>query len=266
MDRPLVVLDTETATLRGAPHLLELAALRIVDGEVADRFEALVRPQVAIEPEATAIHGIDESMILAAGDAGEVLERFGAWVGDDWMVAHNAEFDARVLGFECARWRVEPPPGVVLDTLRLARKLIPEAPDHKLETLCHFLELEDGEHHRALADAAWCWQVLEHCIERLGGAVGAAQLLARCGTPVTIERWRPRVARALKPRLRPLERACHARERVTLVYGDGEAPPVPLAVLPHFVYDLGEKSYLEAQCLTSGLLKTYRLDRVHKVV
>src|SRR6185295_7974553 len=104
MDRPLVFLDTETATLRGAPHLLEIGAVRVVEGEVVDRFDSLVRPQVPIEEGASVIHGIVDEDVRDAADAREVLERFGAWVGADPMAAHNARFDAGVIGFECIRW------------------------------------------------------------------------------------------------------------------------------------------------------------------
>lgn len=268
MDRPLVIFDTETATWRGAPHLLEIGAVRVLGGEVVEHFESLARPEVPIDPEVTAIHGIDDAMVIDAPPTAEVLAKFLAWLGDDWMAAHNAEFDARVLGFECVRWRLDVPSGLVIDTLRLARKFIRDAPDHKLQTLCEHLELEEGVHHRALADATWAWQVLEECAHRAKGGepVGVAELASLAGTPLTVERCKPRVAKSLKPRLRPLADACEARERITLYYGEPPEPPTPLAVLPHFLYDLGEKSYLEAECLRSGTLKTYRLDRVQRVL
>jgi DNA polymerase III epsilon subunit family exonuclease len=266
MDLPLVILDTETATLGGPPHLLEIGAVRSVDGEIVDRFEALVRPEVRVDPAASEFHGISDAMVAEAEPAASVLARFNQWVGDDAIAAHGAEFDGRVLAFEYARARLQPPQGWLIDTLRLSRRMIPEAPDHKLTTLCEHLELEDGLHHRALADAVWCWKVLEACIERMGPApVSVAQLVHEAGAPLTLASCRPRVRSMLKPRLRPLERACTAREQVTLLYGDGESAPVPLSVLPRVLYDLGERSYLEAECLTSGTIKTYRLDRVQKV-
>jgi len=85
LDRPIVFLDTETATLLGAPHLLEIGAVRVVDGEAVDRFDTLVRPQVPIEAEATAIHGIPDDAVRDAPDAGEAIARFLSWLGDDWM-------------------------------------------------------------------------------------------------------------------------------------------------------------------------------------
>ena len=113
MARPIVVLDTETTASRGAPHLLELAALRVVGGEVVDQFESLVRPEVPIEAESGALHGITDADVAGAPVAPEVLAAFLAWLGDDWMAAHDAPKDARVLGFELARARLGSPHGAL---------------------------------------------------------------------------------------------------------------------------------------------------------
>ena len=158
LDRPIVVVDTETAALSGAPHLLEIGAIRIEDGEVTDQFESLVAPAIEVEADATEIHGITNEAVRTAPLAHDVLTRFTEWVGGDWLCAHSAGFDARVLGFEHARTGAPIPTSPFLCTLKLARRHIPESPDHKLETLCQFLDLEDGVHHRALADAVWCWK------------------------------------------------------------------------------------------------------------
>src|SRR5262245_22584790 len=108
----------------------------------------LVRPQVPVEERASAIHGIADEDVRDAPDAGEAIARFSEWLGDDWMVAHGARFDAGVLGFECVRWDLPMPTGPMLDTVKLARKLIPDAPDHKLSTLCQWLEIEATIYHR----------------------------------------------------------------------------------------------------------------------
>lgn len=265
LDRPIVVVDTETATLSGAPHLLELGAVRVENGEVVDQFETLVAPTVAIDEDATAIHGISEDDVRRAPMAGPALASFAEWAGDAWLCAHNAGFDARVLGFEHARTGAAVPGAPFLCTLKLARRHIPESPDHKLQTLCQHLDLEDGDHHRALADSVWCWQVLEECAERAETS-SASELLAQCGTPVTIPGFMPGPPR-MKPRLRPLTEAVREGNEVTLMYGGGDTGvPAPVPVLPRLLYERHKKSYLEAECLRSGLLKTYLLDRIQKVV
>jgi DNA polymerase III epsilon subunit-like protein len=265
MDRPLVVLDVETATARGAPHLLEIGAARVVEGEIVDTFASLVRPEVPIDPEAGAIHGIGDGDVRDAPDAREVLPRFARWVGDDWMAAHGARSDAWVIGFECARHALEMPAGPIFDSLKLARKLIDEAPDHKLETLCQFLDIEGDVRHRALADAVACWKVIEACIERSGAPTPRtwSDVFERC-TPITIASSSPKRPR-LSQRLRALERACRDRQRVTLVYGE-TAEVSRLAVTSRILFEQGERGYLEGECARSGLIKTYRLDRVQRVL
>ena len=265
LDRPIVIVDTETATLTGAPHLLEIGAVRVQDGEVLDQFETLVAPAVEIEEDATAIHGISNEDVRRAPLAETALTQFSEWVGDDWMCAHNAGFDARVFGFEHARTQSTVPKTPFLCTLKLSRRHIPESPDHKLETLCQHLDLDDGTHHRALADAVWCWQVLEECAARAETS-SASELLAQCGSPVTIQGYIPSPAR-MKPRLRPLQEALNNQEEVRLLYGGGDTgAPSSMDVMPRLLYERHKKSYLEAECLRTGMLKTYLLERIQKVM
>lgn len=265
LDRPIVVLDTETATLSGAPHLLELGAVRVEDGEVVDTFETLVAPLVAIDPEATEIHGITDEDVRRAPMAAKALADFTAWAGDAWLCAHNAGFDARVLGFEHARTGAPVPTAPFLCTLKLSRRHVPEAPDHKLVTLCQHLDLDEGDHHRALADSVWCWQVLEECARR-AETDSASELLAQCGSPVTVPGFVPGPAR-MKPRLRPLSEAVRSGAEVTLLYGGTDSGvPSTLPVLPRLLFERHKKSYLEAECVRSGTLKTYLLDRIQKVM
>ena len=66
MNAPLVIFDTETAALHGAPHLIELGAVRVVDGEVSEQLESLVRPRVPGEGAAGQGHA------LQAGGSGRV--------------------------------------------------------------------------------------------------------------------------------------------------------------------------------------------------
>ncbi|MEZ5973735.1 MAG: exonuclease domain-containing protein [Planctomycetota bacterium] len=265
--RTLVCIDTETATLQGAPHLLELGAVRIEEGEIVDHFETLVCPAVPIDPGATEIHGITDRDVRSAPFAAEALAQFSEFVGNDWMAAHNAPFDTRVLGFEYKRAGLTPPPGMFLDSLPLARRYIPEAPDHKLITLCQMLDLEEGDHHRALADSVWCWKVLEACLERASsqGAAALDALLEHRGRPLTIASRAPAPAR-MSPRLRPLERALRDGETVQILYGENALGSRPIEVLPRLLYESHAKSYLEAEFLQGGDLRTYRLDRVHKVL
>ncbi|MED6335987.1 MAG: exonuclease domain-containing protein [Planctomycetota bacterium] len=267
MSEPIVILDTETANLRVAPHLLELGAVRVQDGEIVDQFESLVCPEVEIDPDATAIHGIGEDDVRDAPTPAEVLGDFAAWTGESWMAAHNAPFDARVLAYEYARWQLVPPPGAFIDSLILARKALPDAPDHKLGTLVELLGLEDGPRHRALADAVYCWQVIEACSEP-GSDAGVQPLIgaAEGGRGLLTIASKAPAAPRMSARLRPLERAMERREEVTLLYGDGTDHPARITLLPRFLYRSQKRDYMEAESRWSGGLRTYRLDRIRRIL
>lgn len=268
MNRPLVVIDTETATLQGAPHLLEIGAVRVEDGEIQDSFERFVRPDVEIDPMATAIHGITTEDVLDADDPATVLGDFFDWAGEDWFAAHNAPFDAKVIAYEARRYRFdELPSGPFLDSLPLARKYIPESPNHKLVTLSEHLDLEDGPHHRALSDAVYCWKVIEECWERAGGLdkVSMTELLSNSGRTLTFSSAAPATPHFPR-RIRALGKNLEGGEEVTVLYGSSGEQPATLSIKPRFAFRRRDKDYLEAECCHSGILKTYRLDRVQKIV
>lgn len=253
-----IVLDTETATLRSPHHLLELGAVRLEGGVVRERFESLVLPRVPIDPAASLVHGLLAEDVAGAPGAGEVLARFSDWCGGaHFLVAHNAPFDAAVLGFECGRCGIALPELAFLDTLRLARRAFPKARNHKLGTLAAELGLEHERAHRALDDALACAGLLLACVERLGGEEcerrGRSRVRARAAPP-----------EYLPTHLAGLPLACLERRPLVLEYGlDDEHERVALPVLPIQLYRKSRSDYLEARCGRSGAWKTYRLDRVH---
>ncbi len=268
MERPLVIFDTETATQHGPPHLLEVGAVRVVHHEIVDHFASLVLPAVTIEPETQEVHGITDEMTRAAPDVPTVLTEFFEWLGDDWLVAHDAPQDAHVLGFECARHGLRAPTQPILDTLAISKRVIPESPDHSLESLIQYLGFEHDELHRALADAVSCWKVLEECLEREGESVDGdptfETLLTKSRRFATIASASPTHPR-LPRRLRPLETSAKDGAQVVLHYGDKDQHPIPLPVFPRLIYKLRERGYLEGECVNAGILKTYRLDRIQRV-
>ena len=67
-------------------------------------------------------------------------------------------------------------------------------------------------------------------------------------------------------RIRALSDNIQSGEELTLLYGSGGEQPATLKVRPRFAYRRKDKDYLEAECSHSGILKTYRLDRVQKIL
>ncbi|HED66885.1 MAG TPA: hypothetical protein ENJ09_15185 [Planctomycetes bacterium] len=264
---PLVAFDTESATSSGAPHLIELGAVRFGAGDSEEHFQALVRPEVEVDEHALAVHGISDADLVDAEPAPDVLERFFEFAADATLIAHNARADANTLGFACARADLAPPPLRILDSLALARAAFPDAPDHRLDTLVEFLGLEIDGLHRALPDAVACWQLVEACLEELGHGEpwSESRLFAAAAIPFPLTGALPPRPNRRPAQVRVLEAARREELPVTLCYGGSSSPPARITVTPRLLYRGRDHCYIEAECHASGLLKTYRLDRVQRV-
>ena len=158
----------------------------------------------------------------------------------------------------------EPAPGPFLDSLPLSRRWIPEASDHKLLTLCQMLDLDEGQHHRALSDAVWCWKVVEECLHRAeeSDQDPLSQAIYAIKRPLTIASRGPERAK-MSPRLRPIEAAMRTDRPIEVMYGESHTYPIQLN--PKMLYQSHAKSYLEAEYLKTGELRTYLLSKVRKV-
>ena len=147
-----VVFDVETTAMKPENgYIVDLAALRVKDGKVVDRFESLVSPGASIVGHQ--IHGLTNDDVAGAATAAEVLVRFADWVGDAPVVAHNVAFD---LPFVLRHMPTERgwQPTAVFDTLELAHQLYPDAGSYKLGDLVRFVFGRDhAAAHRAMPDA-----------------------------------------------------------------------------------------------------------------
>lgn len=151
----LVVLDFETTGLSPdqGDRAIEIGAVRLVDGQIQDRFQALMNPGRRVDSFIESYTGISNAMLAKAQPCTRVMAEFAEYLGDDNMVAHNASFDRRFMDAELSRIQ-QRTPGDFACSMLAARRLYPAAPNHKLGTLVSQLQLpSDGVYHRALADA-----------------------------------------------------------------------------------------------------------------
>jgi DNA polymerase-3 subunit epsilon len=169
--RRVVVIDFETTGLstRGGDRVIEVGAVAIEDGQVTDSFQSLVNPGFAISPFIENYTHISNSMLSAAPVADVIFPQLHRFIGNSVMVAHNASFDQKFLDAELARvgyLRTQP----FLCSMRVARRLYPRAPNHKLGTLVRHARIPTtGDFHRALDDAqmtALLWLHMMRLLER----------------------------------------------------------------------------------------------------
>lgn len=148
-----VVFDVETTGLSAVyDTIIELAAVRVREGEIIDRFERFANPHHPLSSVTTNLTGITDDMVKDAPEVSEVMADFVEFIGDSVLVAHNASFDMGFFYASCKRAGIETPSYPVIDTLELARFLYPELRNHRLNTLAKKFDIELTQHHRAIYD------------------------------------------------------------------------------------------------------------------
>ncbi len=151
-DVPLVFVDVETTGLSwyGGHRVCELAMVRLRGSDEEGRFESLLNPQRSLAATSVAVHHITPDMLHDAPTFGAVVPEVLALLQGGVLVAHNAGFDTAFLRAELATVGKTMPAVPVLDTLRLARRLLQRS-TYSLGALARDLHL-DLPHHRAMAD------------------------------------------------------------------------------------------------------------------
>lgn len=172
INHPVVMLDFETTGLSPAQgaRITEVAALRIVDGRIVERFVSLINCRVDIPYDITALTGITQDMVDRAPPVERVIPELLRFIGTDALAAHNAAFDGKFLSAESAR--VALPTGHIdmVCSLLLSRRLLPGMPSYRLSALADKLGIRfSGKAHRAEADAEVSAELLLHLSKRLRG-------------------------------------------------------------------------------------------------
>lgn len=190
-DWPLVAVDIETTGLSPLTQdIVELGAVRLEHGTIVGRFSRLIRPARRPMSQASqVITGIRPEDLADAPEVGTVLAEFRAFCAGAVLVAHNAAFDYGFL----APW-LEPGhgPWPLLDTLGLARAVLPLQRQYGLEPLCRELKISLDQHHRAESDAEACGQLALALLARAeGSSLADGGLWRRVPIPVAAARPYP---------------------------------------------------------------------------
>ena len=152
-DDSYVVFDVETTGLSAVyDTIIELAAVRLKNGEIVETFERFANPHHPLSSTTTELTGITDDMVKDAPEVADVVKDFSEFIGDSILVAHNAKFD---MGFFYEASKKAGLPAVaypVIDTLELARFIHPEMRNHRLNTLAKKYNIELTQHHRAIYD------------------------------------------------------------------------------------------------------------------
>lgn len=174
----VAVIDFETTGLSPAQgdRATEIAAVILENGKVVDRYQSLMNAGVHIPSFIEGLTGITNAMIREAPPVGEVMREVADFVGGFPLVAHNASFDSKFWDAELERINIQRRQEF-LCSLLLARRLMPQAPSHKLGALIEYANLPiAGRAHRALADAEMAASLFSHLTGELRSKYGIRQI------------------------------------------------------------------------------------------
>ena len=166
-----VVFDFETTGLNagGQDSIIEVGAVKILNGKIIDRFSELIDPGVLLPTKITEITKITDDMLKGKPTEKEVIIRFKEWLGDLPLVAHNARFDLSFLEKAYAIYQLDPVSQPIIDTLTLSRVLEPNFKRHSLSALVkrYNIEFDEESHHRADYDAEATALVFHQMLRKL---------------------------------------------------------------------------------------------------
>lgn len=169
LDGTFIVFDLETTGLNPASEeITEIAAVRVVEGEIRDSFQTYVNPHKPIPAGITELTGISDETVADAPDLDKAVPEFLAWAGEGQypLVAHNAGFDMGFLRTACQRLDIERE-FTSIDTLEMSRLMLPHMHKFKLNILAKELQVGPFEHHRASEDAAVLGRIYVKLLKRL---------------------------------------------------------------------------------------------------
>ncbi len=162
-----VVFDLETTGFSPSKNqIIEIGAVKVVNGSITERFSTFVNPKVPIPFEIEQLTSINDDMVLDAPTIDEILPKFMEFCQDAVMVAHNADFDMSFIKHNCSALGLDCEK-TVLDTVALSRVLLPALNRFKLDTVAKALNVSLAHHHRAVDDAACTAEIFVKLVEML---------------------------------------------------------------------------------------------------
>lgn len=170
MIKDYVCVDIETTGVNAKwDKIIEIGAVRVRNNQVVETFSELISPGVRLPSYITNLTGITDEMLAGRPEIDVVLPRFIAFAKDDILMGHNIMFDYGFLKQNALNLEMEFQKSGI-DTLKIARKTLPELRSRGLEYLCAHFGIQEEHHHRAFNDASVTSKLYLILAEKFGDA------------------------------------------------------------------------------------------------
>lgn len=166
--RKYVALDLETTGLEPKrDRIIEIGAVKVSDGVVIDEYTTLFDPQMEIPERIYQLTGISNDMVKGKPLIGEALGVFLEFCGDLPLLGHNILFDYSFVKHQAVNCGFKFEKEAV-DTLKIARAVLPDLPSRSLQNLRQYFDISQGDAHRALEDARTTYHLYERLFQEYG--------------------------------------------------------------------------------------------------
>lgn len=157
-----IVFDIETTGFDSSyDEVIEIGAIKVHNNKIVSKFNSLIRPQNEIDEYITELTGITNEMVKDAPTIEKILPEFMNYIGNDILIGHNVNFDINFIYDNLYRNKFNVLTNDFVDTMRIARNLLPELPHHRLIDLANYFEIDATNNHRSLKDCEITMNVYE---------------------------------------------------------------------------------------------------------
>lgn len=162
-----VIVDIETTGFSVEfCHIIEIAALKIRNGEIVDIFQTYIRQNEPIPPFIICLTGISDFDVMGGKSISIAIKEFDEFVAELALVGHNVSFDYRFLNHDCEMYIDRTIYNERIDTIRLAKELISDIQNFKLKSLIDYFQIKDLGQHSALNDVYMTYELIK-CLSDL---------------------------------------------------------------------------------------------------
>ena len=163
-----IALDVETTGLNPArDKILEIGAARVQNQKICVTYETLIDTGVPIPVRIQELTGITEAMQRTGKKTETAIREFVDFCGELPVLGHNVQFDFSFLKQTAVNEGL-PFEKEALDTLKIARKVLPDIPSRSLPAMCAYYQVNPGKSHRALDDALAAHEILGKLWQEFG--------------------------------------------------------------------------------------------------
>ena len=257
--RGCVALDLETTGLSPLFNkAVEFSAVKLQQNGQIEFFDYLVNPQVPIPKQTTAIHGINNDMLVNCPTIETLLPLFCRFADNLPIVGHNAKFDFGLLIYQFHLFNIPFPSFLVYCSLKASRIAFQEMSNYKLSTLTKHLGIPLKQCHQGLHDAFASLIIFAKAFQKSSYVLKASYLFSGQDFNRDTSFYLPNEMKSLAEKI-------STQEIVDLKYQRGHYKNIFRPIRPIGIFPTPQRSVLYAQCLHSGDFKNFVLSRIQEI-